>query len=58
MAERTACDLLLINAHVLTMDDRFTVHPSGAVAIDGGAIRAVGDIADQDARRSTAGAAW
>jgi 5-methylthioadenosine/S-adenosylhomocysteine deaminase len=46
-AVRTPCDVLLINAHVLTMDDRFTVHTSGAVAIGGGVIIAVGDIGDQ-----------
>jgi len=31
MAE--ACDLLLTNATVLTMDERFTIHANGAVAI-------------------------
>jgi 5-methylthioadenosine/S-adenosylhomocysteine deaminase len=41
----TPCDLLLSNAHVLTMDDRFTVHKAGSIAIAGGAILAVGDIA-------------
>jgi 5-methylthioadenosine/S-adenosylhomocysteine deaminase len=40
----TPCDLLLTNAHVLTMDERFTSYPSGAVAIADGAILAVGDI--------------
>jgi 5-methylthioadenosine/S-adenosylhomocysteine deaminase len=39
------CDLLLTNAHVLTMDDRYTVHEAGAVAISHGAIVAVGDVA-------------
>jgi 5-methylthioadenosine/S-adenosylhomocysteine deaminase len=53
MAERIACDLLLINAHVLTMDDRFTVHPSGAIAIDGGEIRAIGNVAGQYEGRET-----
>ncbi|HEY0873859.1 MAG TPA: amidohydrolase [Vicinamibacterales bacterium] len=53
MAVRTACDLLLINAHVLTMDDRFTVHRSGAVAIAGGEILAVGDIAGEYAAHDT-----
>ena len=37
-----ACDLLLINAVVLTMDARFSVHQPGAVAIAGDAIVAVG----------------
>jgi 5-methylthioadenosine/S-adenosylhomocysteine deaminase len=41
---RTPCDLLLTNAHVLTMDEQFTVYTSGAVAIGGGAILAVGEI--------------
>ncbi len=40
----TLCDLLLTNAHVLTMDDRFTVHMPGSVAIADGAILAVGNI--------------
>jgi 5-methylthioadenosine/S-adenosylhomocysteine deaminase len=40
----TPCDLLLTNAHVLTMDDRFTVHMRGSIAIAGGTLRAVGDI--------------
>jgi 5-methylthioadenosine/S-adenosylhomocysteine deaminase len=39
----TTCDLLLTNAHVLTMDEAFTVHPSGFVAIAGSSILAVGD---------------
>jgi 5-methylthioadenosine/S-adenosylhomocysteine deaminase len=41
----TPCDLLLTNAQILTMDERFTVHARGAIAISGGAIVAVGDIA-------------
>jgi len=43
----TSCDLLLINAHILTMDDRFTVHASGSIAVTGGAIVAIGQIAEQ-----------
>jgi 5-methylthioadenosine/S-adenosylhomocysteine deaminase len=43
MATTTSCDLLLTNAHVLTMDEAFTVHPSGFVAIAGSSILAVGD---------------
>ena len=39
------CDLLLTNALVVTMDEQFTIHPSGAVAIGGNAILAVGDVA-------------
>jgi 5-methylthioadenosine/S-adenosylhomocysteine deaminase len=44
---RTACDVLLTNAHVLTMDDQFTVHEQGSIAIGGHAILAVGDVAAQ-----------
>jgi 5-methylthioadenosine/S-adenosylhomocysteine deaminase len=36
------CDLLLTNAIVLTMDDQFTIHQRGAVAVTGDAIVAVG----------------
>ena len=42
-----ACDLLLTNAIVLTMDERFTVHRPGAVAIAGDSIAAVGPDAEQ-----------
>jgi 5-methylthioadenosine/S-adenosylhomocysteine deaminase len=38
----TRCDLLLTNAHVLTMDEQFAVFPRGSVAIGGGTILAVG----------------
>ena len=48
---QTACDFLLTNAHVLTMDDAFTVHASGAIAIYGAEIRAVGSIESQFAAR-------
>ena len=40
-----ACDLLLTNAMVLTMDPQFTVHRPGAVAIAGDSIVAVGPAA-------------
>jgi len=36
------CDLLLTNAIVLTMDQQFTVHSPGAVAVAGDSIAAVG----------------
>jgi 5-methylthioadenosine/S-adenosylhomocysteine deaminase len=36
------CDLLLTNALVLTMDEQFTIHRAGAVAITGDSIVAVG----------------
>src|SRR3954471_1535357 len=39
------CDLLLTGALVVTMDERFTMYPSGAIAISGDAIVAVGDVA-------------
>ena len=42
---RVPCDVLLTNAHVLTMDDRFSVYEPGSVAIGGHAILAVGDVA-------------
>jgi len=44
---RQPCDLLLTNAHVLTMDERFTAFPRGAVAVRDGAIVAVGAIEEQ-----------
>jgi 5-methylthioadenosine/S-adenosylhomocysteine deaminase len=36
------CDVLLTNARVLTMDEQFTAHDAGGVAITGDAIAAVG----------------
>lgn len=49
------CDLLVRNAHVLTLDDRRTVYPQGAVAITGRDVVAVGPerevLAAHDARR-------
>ena len=47
----TPCDVLLTNAHVLTMDEQFTSWRSGAVAIAGGAIAGVGDVASQYAAK-------
>ena len=44
MDQRTPCDVLLTNAHVLRMDAAFTAHPRGAVAIEAGRILDVGDI--------------
>ena len=41
------CDILLTNAHVLTLDDAWTAWPRGAVAITGNAIVEVGDIASR-----------
>src|SRR5438105_5657052 len=40
------CDTLLINATLLTLDRSFTIHRSGAVAIAGDSIAAVGPDAD------------
>ena len=37
-----ACDFLIRNAYVITMDERRTVYPSGAVAVTGNTIVAVG----------------
>jgi 5-methylthioadenosine/S-adenosylhomocysteine deaminase len=45
-----SCDLLLTNAVVLTMDEHYTIHTSGAVAVTGSVIVAVGE----DARGYTA----
>jgi 5-methylthioadenosine/S-adenosylhomocysteine deaminase len=42
----TSCDLILTHAHVLTMDERFTVHTPGAIAIAGSAIVGVGSAAN------------
>ncbi len=36
-----ACDLIVRNAYVITMDGERTVHERGAVAIDGAVIAAV-----------------
>ncbi len=36
------CDLIIRNAHVLTMDPRRTVHPAGAIAVRGHSIVGVG----------------
>jgi 5-methylthioadenosine/S-adenosylhomocysteine deaminase len=36
------CDVLLTNARVLTMDERFTTYPAGGVAVEGSTIVAVG----------------
>ncbi len=47
------CDLLLTNAFVLTMDDQFTAYPTGAVAITGDSIVAVGDIAQAYTAKQT-----
>jgi 5-methylthioadenosine/S-adenosylhomocysteine deaminase len=44
MDQRTPCDVLLTNAHVLQMDAAFTAHARGAVAIGAGRILDVGDI--------------
>src|SRR5262245_1800441 len=49
----TPCDLLLTNAHIVTMDERFTVHPGGAIAITGGEIVAVGRVAGDYAPAET-----
>ena len=48
-----ACDLLLTNALVLTMDARFTTYQSGSVAVSGSAIVDVGDIAHEYAPAAT-----
>ncbi|MBT5414575.1 MAG: amidohydrolase family protein [Rhodospirillaceae bacterium] len=45
-AEVQVCDLLIDNAHVLTMDAARTVHENGAVAVTGNRIAAVGPAAE------------
>ena len=48
-----SCDLLLVNATVLTMDEEFSIHAPGSVAIAGDAIAAVGrDATLYDARET------
>ena len=53
------CDLLLINAHVLTMDEQFTDHAPGALAIRGDSIAAVAKagVTDRITHISTGGGA-
>jgi 5-methylthioadenosine/S-adenosylhomocysteine deaminase len=51
MDQRTPCDVLLTNAHVLQMDAAFTAHARGAVAINAGRILEVGDIEAKYAAR-------
>ena len=36
------CDYLLVNATILTIDEQFTIHPSGGVAVSGDSIAAIG----------------
>jgi 5-methylthioadenosine/S-adenosylhomocysteine deaminase len=45
MANIQPCDLLLTNALIVTMDEQFTIHSSGSIAIAGNSILAIGDIA-------------
>ena len=48
-----ACDVLLTNATVVTMDERFTLFAPGAIAIDGDTIAAVGaDLPGTSARET------
>ena len=42
MTERRMCDILVKNGYVLTMDDRRRIYASGAIAITGRHITAVG----------------
>ena len=44
---RRPCDLLLTNALVLTMDEQFSIHSPGSVAITGREIVAIGDVAGE-----------
>ncbi|MCA1562088.1 MAG: amidohydrolase [Acidobacteria bacterium] len=47
-----SCDLLLINATVLTMDEAFTIRRNGAVAVTGDSIAGVGDARQWQATES------
>jgi 5-methylthioadenosine/S-adenosylhomocysteine deaminase len=47
MERRPPCDLLLTNAQVLTMDEAFTVHAPGSIAIGAGEILGTGSIDSQ-----------
>jgi 5-methylthioadenosine/S-adenosylhomocysteine deaminase len=49
----THCDVLLTDAHVLTMDERFTLYARGSIAIGGGTILSVGDVATEFAAAET-----
>jgi len=53
MTERTRCDLLLTNAQILTMDERFSVWTPGSLAIDGDTILAVGSIVPESETTET-----
>jgi 5-methylthioadenosine/S-adenosylhomocysteine deaminase len=50
---RTPCDVLLTNAHVVTMDDEFTVHASGSIAVGAGEILGIGTIESEYEPRET-----
>ncbi len=50
---RTPCDILLTNARVLTMDERFTSYESGSIAIAGSTILGVGEVHDSYAPAQT-----
>ena len=56
MNAKRACDLMIVNGYVLSLDRERRVYPSGAVAIDGAHIVAVGreqDLAASHAPRRT-----
>jgi 5-methylthioadenosine/S-adenosylhomocysteine deaminase len=48
-----SCDLLLTNAHVMTIDEGFTAYEPGWVAISQGRILAVGDVPPEHAALET-----
>jgi 5-methylthioadenosine/S-adenosylhomocysteine deaminase len=50
---RTPCDVLLTNARVLTMDERFSSYEGGSVAIAGSTIVGVGEIHERYAAAQT-----
>ena len=49
-----ACDVLLINATILTMDARFSVHKHASIAIAGNTVVAIGPDAEEFSPASTA----
>ena len=45
-AKKDSADLLVVNARVVTMDERFSLYDPGALAVKNGKILAVGPSAD------------
>jgi adenine deaminase len=45
-AKKDSADLLIVNARLVTMDEKFTIYDPGALAVKNGKILAVGPSAD------------